>query len=180
MPEQQSTDEAALLQGDADGFAAFYRLREDGVLGYFLRRISDPELAADLCAESFARALEGRADFDPARGAAGAWLFGIARNVLARSLERGRVEDSTRRRLGMERLVLDDEAIQRIGELDHDPATLALLDLPPEQRTAVTGRVLQDSSYDALAAELACSESVVRQRVSRGLRTLRTRLEADR
>ncbi|MDO9353344.1 MAG: sigma factor, partial [Solirubrobacteraceae bacterium] len=92
--------------GDAAAFGAFYRAHEDVVLGYFLRRTGQAELAADLAAETFAQALASRAGFDPQRGPARAWLFGIARHVLARSLERGRVEDETRRRLGMEPLVL--------------------------------------------------------------------------
>src|SRR4051794_18242342 len=98
--------DSELLLGDATRFAAFYRRHEDAVLGFFLRRVGAAELAADLTAETFARALEGRGRFDARRGAAAAWLFGIARNVLSRSLERGRVEDEVRRRLGMEPLVL--------------------------------------------------------------------------
>jgi DNA-directed RNA polymerase specialized sigma24 family protein len=36
---------------------------------------------------------------------------------------------------------------------------------------------VQEHSYPALAAALECSESLVRQRVSRGLRRLRTELK---
>jgi RNA polymerase sigma-70 factor (ECF subfamily) len=52
--------------------------------------------------------------------------------------------------------------------------------LPEEQRVAVRGRVLDERGYAELAAELSCSQSVVRQRVSRGLRTIRRRLEGAR
>ena len=38
----------------------------------------DPELAADLTAETFAAALVSVRRFDPARGPAVAWLLGIA------------------------------------------------------------------------------------------------------
>jgi DNA-directed RNA polymerase specialized sigma24 family protein len=58
---------------------------------------------------------------------------------------------------------------------------LALLaGLPDDQRAAIRGRVLEDRDYRELAATLLCSESVVRQRVSRGLRVLRDRLEQTR
>lgn len=172
--------DAALLRGDARAFAAFYRRHEDAVLGFFLRRTGRADAAADLTAETFARALAGRARVDPALGDPSAWLFGIARNLLATSIRRGRVEDEARRRLGIEPLALDDAALARIDALDGDPAVNALAALPPEQRDAVLGRVIDEQDYAALAARLQCSESVVRQRVSRGLRTLRTRLEADR
>ena len=67
-----------LLEGDARRFATFYRRHEDAVLGFFLKRVRSAELAADLTAETFARALEGRGRFDAGRGDAGAWLFGPA------------------------------------------------------------------------------------------------------
>lgn len=170
-------DDSELLAGDAEAFGDFYARHEDAVLAFFLRRVRRPELAADLTAETFAAALRSRGTHDPERGEARGWLFGIARNVLAASLRRGQVEDDARRRLKMERLVLDDAALARVEELAAAPALAALDDLPPEQRAAVAGRVVQERSYEELAAALNCSESVVRQRVSRGLRTLRTRLE---
>ena len=164
---------------DAASFVEFYREHEDAVLGFFLRRTSSPELAADLTAETFARALAGRDRFDPQRGEPGAWLFGIARNLLARSLEQSRVEDHARRRLGMERLPLDDDAVARIEALDELPALEHFAELPADQRAAVAGRVISEESYAEMAGRLQCSESVIRKRVSRGLRALRTRLEAE-
>jgi RNA polymerase sigma-70 factor (ECF subfamily) len=171
--------DADLLRGDAHAFAAFYRRHEDAVLGYFLRRTRQADLAADLTAEAFARALAGRDRFDPARGDAGAWLFGIAHHLLVSSLEHGRVEDEARRRLGMQPLVLGDDDLARIERLDHAPASAALAALPADQRNAVAGRVVEELGYEELAARLDCSPGVVRQRVSRGLRALRARLEEE-
>ena len=166
-----------LLAGDAEAFGRFYARHEDFVLSVFLRRCGSAELAADLTAETFARALAGRCAFDASRGEPRGWLYGIARHVLADSLARGRVEDGTRRELGLQRLVLDDEAIARIGELTDDVALAALDGLPEDQRIAVRGRVLEEAEYEELARALHCSPSVVRQRVSRGLRALRQRLQ---
>jgi hypothetical protein len=49
-----------------------------------------------------------------ARGEARAWLLGIARNVLAASLERGRVESQARERLGMETLRVSEQTISGV------------------------------------------------------------------
>jgi len=49
--------------------------------------------------------------------------------------------------------------------------------LTPALREAVSQRVIKERSYEEIAEELRCSESLVRQRVSRGLRTLRSELE---
>lgn len=146
-------------------------------MAFALRRVRSAETAADLTAETFARALEGRGRFDPELGEVRGWLFGIARNVLAGSLERGRVEDAARQRLGMETLVLYDADLARIDELTGVDIEEALTALPEEQAVAVRGRILDETEYARLAQELTCSEGVVRQRVSRGLRRLGTTLE---
>lgn len=173
----RATD-AALLTADADAFGAFYRRHAPVLLGWLRKRTGQADLAADLTAETFARALQARRSFDPARGDARAWLFGIARNVLARSLESGRVENETRRRLGMEPLQLDDGAIRAIDEQAGEAVAL-LATLPSDQVAAITGRVIDDQEYDDLAGTLGCSESVVRKRVSRGLNSLRESMEAQ-
>ena len=175
--EGGSVEDAGLLVGGPEQYGAFYLRHERDVLVFFLRRAGGADLAADLCAETFARALEGRASFDPSRGPARAWLFGIARHVLAESLEKGRVLDEARRRLQLEPLVLDDTDLARLAALADEPAVRALEELPPEQRQAVAGRVIEDRDYAELAVSLRCSQSLVRQRVSRGLRALRNRLE---
>lgn len=177
MDHHSASDGELLASDDPPAFAAFYRRHEDAVLGFFRRRTGSAELAADLAAETFARALAGKGRFDPARGEAGAWLFGIAQHLMASSVQRGRVEDEVRRRLGMEPLVLDDTDLERVDELAGHPAEEALARLPVEQRAAIKGRVVDDASYRDLAAQMRCSESVVRQRVSRGLRSLRAVLE---
>lgn len=164
------------------GFAALYRRFERAMLGFFMSATRRPDLAADLTAETCARALESIAVFDPARGRADQWLFGIARNVLAESYRRGRVEAAARQRLGMGALVLDDEAAATIARLSagDEPATVRLAALPEEQQRAVHARVVDEREYREIAAELRCSEALVRQRVSRGLRALRTRLAGER
>jgi len=166
-----------LLRGGAEEFGAFYRRHEEVVLGFFVRRTGRADLAADLTAETFARALAGRERFDSTLGEAVGWLFGIARHVLARSLEGGRVDDAMRRELGMERLILDNDVLANIESADYGPALRALEALPADQREAVTARVLSEREYREVAMELECSESVVRQRVSRGLRALHERLK---
>jgi RNA polymerase sigma factor (sigma-70 family) len=170
-------DDIELLAGCAEEFGRFYLRHEDAILTFFLRRTRSAELAADLAAETFARALEGRRGFDVARGSPRGWLFGIAKHLLSDSLAGGRVQDAARRRLGLERLAVDDDALARIDELTGGEALEALEGLTVEQRTAVEGRVFDEQSYEELAVRLRCSKSVVRQRVSRGLRVLRDRLE---
>ncbi len=159
---------------DPAAFGTFYERHERLVLGYFMRRVGDPELAADLAAETFAAALVAARRYRAEGAPASAWLVGIARNVLAGSVRRAQVEDRARRRLGMQPIALDDELLSRIERLGGDARVEALLSrLTPEQSDAVRARVLEEEDYAGIASRLRCSESVVRQRVSRGLATLR-------
>lgn len=165
---------------EPEAFAQFYRRHVDAVLRYLHRRTGRADLAADICAETFARALERSAQYDPARGPGRAWLFTIAGSVLVDGARRGQVEARARRRLGMPPRELTDSDIERIEELVDagrglDPAAL-VADLPADQREAVLARIVQERSYAEIAADLAVSEAVVRQRVSRGLSTLRARI----
>jgi DNA-directed RNA polymerase specialized sigma24 family protein len=175
-------DVVASARSGPHEFAALYRHFERAMLGFFMNATGQPDLAADLTAETFARALESVTAFDPARGRADQWLFGIARNVLGESYRRGRVEATARERLGLPRLVLDDHAADAIARLSatDGPATVGLAELPQEQQRAVEARVVHEREYREIAQELRCSEALVRQRVSRGLRALRTRLAGER
>ena len=53
----------------------------------------------------------------------------------------------------------------------------ALSALPPAQRRAVELRVIHDQDYAVVAAELGCSTTAARIKVSRGLSGLRARLD---
>ncbi|HWF34730.1 MAG TPA: RNA polymerase sigma factor [Solirubrobacteraceae bacterium] len=171
----------AATPDDPQAFGELYRRHERVVLAFFLHWCRSPEVAADLMAETFAAAFASLARYEPERGEPRAWLFGIAHNILARSIRRGRVEDETRRRLGMSALVIDDDALERVEALaSMDGSSLAALTgLPDLLREAVSGRVLEEREYRELAGALACSESVVRQRVKRGLARIRDRLEVE-
>jgi RNA polymerase sigma factor (sigma-70 family) len=173
------SDEELLRIGleDAQALGVFYDRYEDPLLRFFRRASGRADLAADLTAEVFAAALGSLGQFRPELGSARAWLFGIARHELAQTWRRRRVEAQARKRIGMEPILLSDEDLLRIDELVSDGNSLTLLEeLSDDQRAAVAGRVLDERDYAELAVELECSEMVVRQRVSRGLRALRSRL----
>lgn len=172
---------AATARGDAEAFAALYRRHLPRVVGFALRATGDPEVAADLTAEVFAAALASCARYREQHDSAAPWLLGIAQNKLRESRRRGRVENATRRRLQMGALPLGDGDLERVEELaalgDLDLGTV-IERLPANERDAVRARVIDERDYHDIAGELECSESVVRQRVSRGLARARTRLAA--
>ena len=169
---------AAARAGDGDAFAELYRRYVSAITTFMRRRSPTPEVAFDLTAETFAAAAAGIGSFRARRGSFRGWLFAIACNELRGAWRRGQVEDRARRKLALERVLLDEDAIARIEELvSDDVLQRALSGLPPEQRAAIQARVIEEREYRDVAAQLGCSESVVRQRVSRGLKSLRSIVE---
>ena len=183
MGWSECSDEALLhaTRSDPDAFAELYDRYETALVGYLRRRTGNVEVAVDLASEVFAAALAGAHRYRPAPGrTAAAWLFTIAQNILRDSLRRGRVEARARRRIGIrDAVAYGDEDLERIEALlsQSDWATRLLESLPEDQREAVRERVLAERSYSEIAVGLQTSELVVRKRVSRGLATLRQRME---
>jgi RNA polymerase sigma factor (sigma-70 family) len=71
------------IASDPDAFERFYREHVEAVQRFIARRVGDPYLAADLTADVFVAAIESAGTYRRSRGEPIAWLFGIARNVVA-------------------------------------------------------------------------------------------------
>jgi DNA-directed RNA polymerase specialized sigma24 family protein len=135
------TDEDLLLSGDAEDFGLFYDRYVDMLLGYFARRVDQPETAAELTAETFAAALAARSRAKPT---AVEWLYGLAQHELTGYRRRGAAEDRVQRRFGIEPVPVGDEDRELIAKLGHEAAWQLIDELPPEQRDVARAHVLDD------------------------------------
>jgi RNA polymerase sigma factor (sigma-70 family) len=169
------TDEELLASHETQAFGVFYDRHVRTLLGYFARRTGDPQVAADLAAETFASAIVAQERYVPTGAPALAWLYAIAARRLADYQRRGAVERRMQRMLAMERVPLSEDNAEMIRLLAEDAAVEMLAELPGDQREAVIAHVVDDRGYPELADSLQTSEAAVRQRVSRGLATLRRR-----
>jgi RNA polymerase sigma factor (sigma-70 family) len=160
----------------ADAFGVFYERHVASVLAFFRRRVPGPDEAFDLTAETFAAALASVPRFEPGPEPPRAWLFAIARHKLSEALRSRRIQDEARRALAMEPIQLDDEAIEIVETTARGGAVELLETLGPAQRDAIKAHHLEERGYAEIAAELRCSESVIRKRVSRGLAALQAEL----
>ena len=183
MEPRRDEELLAASSGEPHRFVELYDRTLPGLLAYFVRRTLDAQVAADLAAETLAEAFACRHRFrDRGEGSATAWLYTISRRQLGRYLRRLRVEDAARRRLGMERIELGFEDIERIEALiDFEQVGREVKDafeeLRADQREALRLRVVEGHSYREIAVALGCSEDVARARVSRGLRHLAAQLD---
>lgn len=187
MPDRRECPDVELLvasrRRDGEAFGAFFRRHRGVVLAYLAARTPNREVAADLLAETFAAALVAVRDQErelPAEPLV--WLLVIARNKLVDSLRHGRVEQDARDRLSLAPLTIDDRDLERVEELidTTDLVTTLAQQLPPDQLQALRARVIDERDYSEIAADLRCSQAVIRKRVSRALRTLRAALETQR
>lgn len=69
-------------------FDALYRSSRDDIYAYVATLLRDRASAEDVTAAAFERAYRRQKRFDPERGSARAWLFGIARNAALDELRR--------------------------------------------------------------------------------------------
>lgn len=83
--QSQRKQETELLQavagGDVEALRELYRGFERPLYTLGRRWLQDPNLAEELVQEVSIRIWKRAKSFDPAKGAAGSWIFGVARNV---------------------------------------------------------------------------------------------------
>jgi RNA polymerase sigma-70 factor (ECF subfamily) len=165
-PDDPRSDEELLEAAarDPDAFGLFYQRNLVDVVRFFMHRVRDPELAADLTSEVFAAAFLTAKRYRRGEASARTWLYAVARHKLLDSARRGRVEASARRKLGIPRLALEDDDIERIQEMAGSPLpdgeVLGLLaDLPDDVGKALSARVIDDRDYPKIAREMKVSEA---------------------
>ncbi|MEW2383046.1 RNA polymerase sigma factor [Micromonospora sp. NPDC047707] len=134
-----------------DRFRRVYTMNFEPLLAYAMRRVEQPEDAADVVAETFLVAWRRSRDMPP-EAEARLWLYGVARRVLANhhrgGVRRERLGDRLRQRLRVavavdpgsevpERLTVQ-AALARLGDLDREVLLLTFWEgLEPREAAAV-------------------------------------------
>ena len=162
-----ATDQELLeqaLEGAEDAFTALYRRRQGGIYRFALQMTGSTAVAEDVTQETFLALILHGNRYDGARGTVAAFLYGIARNLVLRRLDRrgGAEMEVTEDYAGPEDLLEDltrRESIEQVRQ--------AVLSLPPIFREAVVLCDLQDSSYEEAAVALECPVGTVRSRLNR-------------
>ncbi|MFD6995708.1 RNA polymerase sigma factor [Streptomyces mirabilis] len=171
--------DAQLTRSAAGDPAAFTQLVEKyspALHGYFARRM--PGAADDLLAEAWLQAFAARRTFDPSRGSARGWLFGVAHNVLAGYL----------RRAGRKDPVPGPDVTDPWQAVDQrlDAAALAptlrraLAELPAEEREVLLLISWEQLTPAEAAAAVGIPAGTARSRLHRARGRLRDRLAAHR
>jgi RNA polymerase sigma factor (sigma-70 family) len=167
---------------DPDIFEAFYSEHVEEVQRFVARRVANRERAADLTAEIFLAAVESAHRYRPGRGTPRAWLYGIARILVANDRRRDSREQARKERLRGSALLDTDDATRMDARIDAAAQSRRLyeaMDRLPEGERAVLELVAVDELSLAKAAAAAGVRPVTaRVRLHRARRKLRAELEA--
>jgi RNA polymerase sigma-70 factor (ECF subfamily) len=175
-----------LCTGDEGAFLEFYRRHQGGIYRYAVHMTGRPEAAADIVQETFLTLIRQAGKFDEAKGAPGAFLYGIARNHVRKLHEKesryvtlgDEISDGSMgsgvagNHNGNARCTsISGEAETALDRLERAESIQqlrdAVLTLPEHYREPVTLCDLEGKSYEEASTLLACPVGTVRSRLNR-------------
>jgi RNA polymerase sigma-70 factor (ECF subfamily) len=152
--------------------AELYELNFERVYAFIVRRVRDRDLAEDLSAEVFHKALANLPRFKWRGAPFAAWLFRIATNLIAdRAKRSARESDLSEYEDVAETSQINLEQVEQIALLFR-----LVGELPIDQRRVIAMRFAEEKSIREIAGELERSEGAIKQLQFRGLESLRAQL----
>jgi RNA polymerase sigma-70 factor, ECF subfamily len=167
----------AYQAGDLTGFERLYAALADDARRYFVRAVRDPALANDLVQDLFLELHRARRTYTPPLPVR-PWVFGIARNVVARSRRAMRARPAAQVSLDAERdpAVTPTQCSPAPESLDVGDAIAAL---PTGTRDAWFLHHVLGLSFHAIAERLGVTVVAAKLRSSRAMRVLRAALRGE-
>ena len=181
------TDYELLLRvqsGDEEAFLTLYRRRQAGLFRFALHMSGSMPVAEDVTQEVFLALLRQDCGYDADRGTLSGYLFGIARKLVLRHLERGRPDvalDTDSDDFGQPELaILDDPLLDLTRREGIDALRRAVQALPRRYREVVVLCDLEEVDYADAAVALGCPIGTVRSRLHRARGLLLEKLHKER
>lgn len=164
----------AAAQRDPESFAPLYERYVDQIFAYAYNLTKDRELAEDVTAQTFAKAIADLPRFEWRGIPYSAWLYRVASNLIARQRRRSPWLELD------ERLPSPGDTPEGLALRSAGDAELrrAVAELPHDQRQALVLRFGGDLRNREIAEIMGRSEGAVKLLTFRGLTSLRKRLGA--
>ena len=183
-PSQPSDGDLLRLTsaGDERAFLEFYRRHQGAVYRFALQMSGKAELAEEVTQDVFMVVMSAPQQFDPKRGSAGAYLYGIARNLVLRSLDREKpyltvLDDPESEYSG--RLAAEQDIAGEFAQTERiEYLRRAVLALPPAYREVVVLCDLHELDYTEAASVLGCAIGTIRSRLHRARALLMEKMRA--
>jgi len=180
-------DDELLLRiqsGDEQAFMALYGHRQAALYRFVLHMSGSQALAEDVTQEVFLSLLREGCGYDPSRGTLSGYLFGIARKLVLRHLERERADvglygDSDE--VGLPHLAVNDDPLTDLTKREGiENLRRAIQALPRRYREVVVLCDLEEVDYADAAVALGCPIGTVRSRLHRARGLLLEKLSNER
>jgi RNA polymerase sigma-70 factor (ECF subfamily) len=185
--ESTETDDqllSRLRRGDEAAFVALYRRRQGAIYRFAMHMSGSATAAEDITQEVFLALLRRECGFDAERGTLSGYLFGIARKLVLRNLERGRADVALETEADdaaiPELAVIDDPLIDLTRREGIEALRRAVMALPRRYREVVLLCDLEELDYADAAVALRCPIGTVRSRMHRARALLFEKLNQDR
>lgn len=173
-----------LRRGDEAAFVALYRRRQGAIYRFAMHMSGSATAAEDITQEVFLALLRQECGFDPERGTLSGYLFGIARKLVLRNLERRRadvpIESQSDEAASPELAVIDDPLVDLTRREGMEALRRAVMALPRRYREVVLLCDLEELDYADAAVVLQCPIGTVRSRLHRARALLFEKLNQDR
>jgi RNA polymerase sigma-70 factor (ECF subfamily) len=185
--QSHETDDELLLRirsGDEQAFLSLYRRRQGALYRFALHMSSSVAVAEDVTQDVFLTVLREECGYDPERGTLSGYLFGIARKLILRQMERGRamvaLETDSDEATLPELAVEDDPLLDLTHREGLEALRRAVQALPRRYREVVVLCDLEEVDYADAAIALGCPIGTVRSRLHRARALLLDKLKLDR
>ncbi|HZZ11297.1 MAG TPA: RNA polymerase sigma factor [Paraburkholderia sp.] len=186
--DAKSVHLAALLERisrhDAAAFDALYRASAPWLVRLAARVTHTNEAAEDVVQDGFIKIWRFAGSYDPKKSSPSTWMSAIVRNQALDYLRRspyasGYADHADHADGRDERLATIDDTAERAHQIAHDAARLTLyLDcLTPVQRQAIALAYFRGQSQSEIARTLGAPVGTVKSWISRGLESLRNRVD---
>jgi RNA polymerase sigma-70 factor (ECF subfamily) len=181
------TDDELLLRmhsGDEQAFVSLYRRCQPPIYRFAMNMTGSRTVAEDITQEVFLTLIGGDCGYDPELGTLSGYLFGIARKLALRHLERGRpevaLETGPEQARGVEPSVNGNQLADLTRREGIEALRRAVRALPRRYREVVALCDLEDVDYADAAAILNCPVGTVRSRLHRARALLLDKLRQGR
>ena len=184
MAESPAADQELLrklARGDEKAFLGLYERYQGPLYRFALHMSGNQATAEEVTQEVFMLLIRKPKGYEPEKGSVAGYLFGIARNLTRRTLQRSRLD-----------LPIDEEGPDSAGELAFasdldllaelsnaellESLRRAVLTLPEQYREVVALCDLEEMSYGDAATVLECSSGTVASRLHRARAMLKAKL----
>ena len=172
-----------LAKGSEEAFSALYERYQRPIFRFAWHMSGNSATAEDVTQEVFMLLIRNPGNYDRAKGSVAGYLFGIARNLTRRRLERSRLDEplaeewaqGSETGLASDTDLLGDlTRVELLGCLQK-----AVLGLPEQYREVIVLCDLEEMSYPDAGVVLQCPAGTIASRLHRARVMLKARLECQ-